>query len=183
MNNMPSIDSLYKGDIWERKRQFLSPYKFTIAFENYAYPGYQTEKLYDAMQVNSIPIYCGDAHISEIFNTKSFLNAAEYINYTYNGFVSSLEKVSQLNFVDIRPQFYKGPQHRLQRKLKSIGRQVKMNLQFNNLDFSALIDRIIEIDTNQDLYIDYLKQPWFKNNEVDMDTTNKERWREIFNTI
>jgi len=41
MNNMPSVDSIYKGDKWEVKHQFLSPYKFTIAFENYVYPGYQ----------------------------------------------------------------------------------------------------------------------------------------------
>ncbi len=181
MNNMPSIDSLYTGDIWERKRQFLSPYKFTIAFENYAYPGYQTEKLYDSMQVNSLPIYCGDSNISEIFNTKSFLNAPDYIDYKYNTFISSIEKFSQSDFIDIRPQFFKNPIHRLKRKLKYIGRKAKMNLQFNNLDFSSLIDRIIEIDTNQDLYINYLKEPWFKNNKVNMVTTNKDRWIEIFN--
>ena len=181
MNNMPSIDSLYKGDIWERKRQFLSPYKFTIAFENYAYPGYQTEKLYDAMQVNSIPIYCGDSNISEIFNPKSFLNAPEYVNYRYNSIVSSLEKISQSNFVDIRPQFYKNPFHHLQRKLKYLGRKIKMDIQFNKLDFSSLIDRIIEIDTNQDLYIQYLKQPWFNHNKIPINTTNKERWLKIFN--
>lgn len=183
MNNMSSIDSLFTGDIWERKRKFLSTYKFTIAFENYAYPGYQTEKLYDAMQVNSLPIYCGDSNIAEIFNTNSFLNAPDYINYKYTPIISSLEKISQSNFVDIRPQFFKNPIHRIKRKLKYYGRKIKMNLQFNNLDFSNLIDRIIEIDTNQDLYIQYLKQPWFKNNEVNLYTTNKARWIEIFNGV
>ena len=79
MNNMPGIDMLYKGGKWEAKRQFLSPYKFTIAFENDIFPGYQTEKLYDAMLAGSIPIYCGDPYIGEIFNTKSFINAAEYL--------------------------------------------------------------------------------------------------------
>lgn len=74
MNNMESIDSLYSGNIWQRKRQFLSEYKFTVAFENYVYPGYQTEKLYDAMQANSIPVYCGDPNIDEIFNTNGSFN-------------------------------------------------------------------------------------------------------------
>ena len=181
MNNMSSIDSLVTGDIWERKRKFLSPYKFTIAFENYAYPGYQTEKLYDAMLANSLPIYCGDSNISEIFNTNSFLNAPDYISYKYTPLISLLEKISQANFVDIRPQFFKNPIRRIKRKIKHIGRRTKMNLQFSNLDFSNLIDRIIEIDNNQDLYIQYLKQPWFKNNEVNMETNSKERWRKIFN--
>ena len=79
MNNMESIDNKFKGDVWERKKQFLSPYKFTIAFENYVFPGYQTEKVYDAMQTSSVPIYCGDPMIGEIFNTASFLNAPDYV--------------------------------------------------------------------------------------------------------
>lgn len=72
MNNMPRIDEQYKGNTWKIKRDFLKPYKFTIAFESYSYPGYQTEKLYDAMQMNSIPIYCGDPLVNEVFNPKKF---------------------------------------------------------------------------------------------------------------
>jgi hypothetical protein len=182
MNNMNSIDSLYKGDIWNRKRQFLSPYKFTIALENYAYPGYQTEKLYDAMQTNSLPIYCGDDNISEIFNPKSFLNTPDYVPNKKTGLIQFLERSSQQNFVDIRPQFYKTPVHRITRKLKSMGRKLKMNLQFNQLNFSALIERIIEIDTKPELYIQYLKEPWFYENKIPLETTNKTRWIEIFNS-
>jgi hypothetical protein len=180
MNNMGSIDVLYQGNMWERKRKFIEEYKFTIAFENYAYPGYQTEKLYDAMKVNSLPIYCGDQNISEIFNTKSFLNTPDYVNYNKNAFISTIEEFSQQTFVDIRPQFYQSPLHRLKRKAKYLGRKIKMNMQFNNLDFSMLIDRIIEIDQNKDLYATYLKEPWFNQNTVPPNTTNRERWIDIF---
>ena len=107
MNNMDSIDTIYKGDIWERKRQFMQPYKFTIAFENYSYPGYQTEKLYDSMSVNSIPIYCGDPYIGDIFNTKSFINAFDILKPNYSTTIKYFEKNVQMSFVDIRPQFYK----------------------------------------------------------------------------
>ena len=86
MNNMGSFDNLYTGNFWERKRQFLSKYKFTIAFENYVFPGYQTEKLYDPMQANSLPIYCGDPFISEIFNTKSFINVENRNSNQKKGF-------------------------------------------------------------------------------------------------
>lgn len=182
MNNMPSIDSQYGGSFWERKRQFLSTYKFSIAFENYAYPGYQTEKLYDAMQVNSIPIYCGDIHIDQIFNTKSFLNAFDYINFKQTGLVKLLENLSQQDFIDYRPQFHHQLHHRFIRRLKVIGRRAKMNLQFNKLDFSPLIDRIVEIDKNQDLYIQYLKQPWFIGNKIPENSSLTERWKTIFNS-
>src|SRR6185312_6089937 len=78
MNSMPGID-IGGGNKWTTKRQFLSPYKFTIAFENDIFPGYQTEKLYDAMMADTIPIYCGDPFVGDVFNTKSFLNAADYL--------------------------------------------------------------------------------------------------------
>src|SRR3569833_686367 len=100
MNNMQPIDNTYKGSFWEIKRQFLSPYKFTIAFENYVYPGYQTEKLYDAMLCKSIPVYCGDPNVDEVFNTASFLSAGDYVNINNSGLVQWLEEKTQPNFPD-----------------------------------------------------------------------------------
>jgi len=64
------------------KRQFQSEYKFSITFENNAYrPGYEwyiTEKPFEAMCVNSIPIYKGGSKISEDFNSKSFVNYHDF---------------------------------------------------------------------------------------------------------
>ena len=59
------------------KLAFISDYKFTIAFENTAFPGYTTEKIYQPMLVNSLPIYWGNPNIATDFNTKSFINANE----------------------------------------------------------------------------------------------------------
>ncbi len=183
MNNMASIDNLYQGSIWERKRQFLSEYKFTIAFENYAYSGYQTEKLYDAMITSSIPIYNGDSFIHEIFNTKSFINAPEYLPIKNSNVIKWLEKSCQPDFNDYRPQFFHSSIQRVKRKIKSKGRELKMKLQFNKLDFSNLIDRIIEVDKNPELYLQYLKEPWFKYNIIPENLSSKNRWIEIFDSI
>lgn len=183
MNNLASIDDKYEGTIWERKKQFISDYKFTIAFENYCYPGYQTEKLYDAMQCNSIPLYCGDPHIGDIFNKKSFLNASDYLPVHNNGLISFLEKTAQMNFIDMRPQFLHQPQHRLQRKLKAWGRSLKMELQFNRLNFDPLIERIIEIDSSPEKYKKMLEESWFVNNVPPLNLSTKSRWETIFNSI
>lgn len=183
MNNMQGIDSLYTGNIWQRKRQFLSSYKFTIAFENYVYPGYQTEKLYDAMQANSLPIYCGDPHIDDIFNTQSFINTPDYIKTNDSKMVNWLQQKSQPNFKDILPSYHKSPQHRIRRKLKTIGRELKMHYQFQKLDFSPLIDRIIELDQDDDKYLEMLNEPWFINNKVPGSTLNKDFWKKIFDSI
>ncbi|HEY8784029.1 MAG TPA: glycosyltransferase family 10 [Mucilaginibacter sp.] len=181
MNNMPNIDTLYKGDKWKVKRQFLSPYKFTIAFENDISPGYQTEKLYDAMMAGSIPIYFGDRFVGDIFNTKSFIDAAEYLPRKNQWLSGVLETTGQMDFEDIRPAFLKNPKNRLRRKIKSYMRGYKTDLQFAKMDFTPLIERIIQLDTKPDLYLQCLAEPWFNNNTVPENTSSKKRWIEIFN--
>lgn len=66
------------------KRQFQSEYKFAITFENNAYrpeyPYYVTEKVFEAMCVNTLPIYRGGSKINEEFNTNSFINYHDFKN-------------------------------------------------------------------------------------------------------
>ena len=62
------------------KLAFLREYKFTIAFENASFPGYGTEKIFQAMQANSMPIYWGNPRVCYDFNPKSFINAHRYEN-------------------------------------------------------------------------------------------------------
>ncbi|HWD90001.1 MAG TPA: glycosyltransferase family 10 [Mucilaginibacter sp.] len=180
MNNMPAIDDCHPGDKWESKRSFLSEYKFTIAFENYVYPGYQTEKLYDAMQAGSVPVYCGDPLIGDIFNTASFVNAPDYIKTSASGIVNWLEENSRQNFTDIRPAFYKSLYHRIRRKAKAIGKELKMKWQFGGLDFAPLIERIIELDCDDSKYLTMLKQSWFRDNKPPLNASLRDHWIAIF---
>jgi hypothetical protein len=62
----------------DEKQRFLRAYKFNIAFENCAVPGYTTEKIVDPMLVRCLPIYWGDPRIGDGFNTRSFLNYADF---------------------------------------------------------------------------------------------------------
>ena len=56
------------------KLSFVRHYKFTISFENSSYPGYTTEKIFEPMLVNSIPVYWGNPLVGKDFNTASFVN-------------------------------------------------------------------------------------------------------------
>lgn len=67
-----SNDSYYK---------VISQYKFIICFENTSIPHYLTEKIYNAYKSNTIPIYWGDPHVTEIFNEKTFINVEKNPNY------------------------------------------------------------------------------------------------------
>lgn len=87
MNNMPPIGSHADSKksrlsiSWvQEKLNFLKPYKFTIAFENFSKPGWVTEKLTQPILANSIPIYFGHPEIKKDFNTKSFLNYYDFNN-------------------------------------------------------------------------------------------------------
>jgi hypothetical protein len=60
------------------KMEFIKQYRFTLAFENSSYPGYTTEKIFEPMKVNSIPVYWGSERVGEEFNEKSFVNVHAY---------------------------------------------------------------------------------------------------------
>jgi hypothetical protein len=60
------------------KMAYIRDFKFTIAFENESYPGYTTEKIFEPMLADSIPIYWGNPLISRDFNTRSFVNWHDY---------------------------------------------------------------------------------------------------------
>lgn len=63
---------------YEAKLNFQRKHYFSMAYENEASPGYQTEKIIDAFLSNSIPIYWGNKHVGEEFNTKAFVNANDF---------------------------------------------------------------------------------------------------------
>lgn len=51
----------------KNKLEFCARYKFNIAIENSAYPGYVTEKVMQPLTVHSVPIYYGDPLIHNDF--------------------------------------------------------------------------------------------------------------------
>lgn len=68
------------------KLDFVSQYKFNIAFENSNVLGYTTEKIMEPMAVNTLPIYWGNPLIARDFNPSSFINVNDF---------SSLEEAVQ----------------------------------------------------------------------------------------
>ena len=82
----------------QAKLDFLPKYKFNICFENASYPGYATEKLYEALIGRTVPIYWGSPTIDCDFNTKAFLNWHDYLDSD-----RLLDKVIEL---DNDPEYY-----------------------------------------------------------------------------
>jgi hypothetical protein len=71
------------------KREMISRYRFNICFENDAYPGYVTEKPFEAWQASSIPIWRGE-------DRGRYLNPLSIINVGQLGFAGAVSRVLEL---------------------------------------------------------------------------------------
>lgn len=180
MNNTPNIDLQFPGNKWEAKRLYQQEYKFTLALENYSHPGYQTEKLYDSMLSNTIPIYIGDPLVNQLFNTKSFISLNYHEETSF--LIKKIEDFAQLSFIDILPSFYSLPQHRISRKLKSILKDFKMKLLMDRY-MDSIIDAIIDLDRDNSKYIKMFAEPWLNNNTIPLNSYSNNHWKKIFESI
>lgn len=91
----------YKNNIGgavKNKLEFDRQHKFSIVFENCAYPSYTTEKIVDAFVADTIPIYYGNPMIGKEFNTKSFINVHEF-----SSFENAVKRVIE---IDNDPELY-----------------------------------------------------------------------------
>ena len=103
LNARKSVDSGGKylnnvGGPVPNKLDFLSNYRFSLAIENAAYPGYTTEKILESKMAGTIPIYWGNPLVYEDFNSDSFINV--------HGFPSITAAVDHILEVDSDPVFY-----------------------------------------------------------------------------
>ncbi|MBQ6838435.1 MAG: hypothetical protein IJO44_06305 [Clostridia bacterium] len=61
------------GCSWVEKYEYVKASKFTIACDSIEYDGFVTEKIVQAFDNHSIPIYFGNKRIDDEFNTKAFI--------------------------------------------------------------------------------------------------------------
>lgn len=178
MTNHPSIDAdAQPGETrWETKRRFMRRYKFTLAFENEIFRGYQTEKLYDAMLSDSIPVYIGDPDVGTVFDDRSFLN----ITKGEAGFwVSRLEDFAQLRWFEVVGPRRRALDVRVTRKLRRLARDAR-HLYFARKISSALVDQIVVLDRSPDAYLAMHRMPWLKDNRVPEASYSAAVWRGLF---
>jgi len=62
----------------EDKVKTTSKYKFALCFENIAYPGYVTEKIFDCIAAGAVPVYLGAPDIDGFVPKEAFINAAGF---------------------------------------------------------------------------------------------------------
>ena len=60
------------------KLEFLSSYRFTVAFENTSADGYVSEKILHPLIAGSIPVYWGSPDVAERYNPEAFVNCHDF---------------------------------------------------------------------------------------------------------
>lgn len=72
--------------------EVYNQYKFVFCFENSYQPGYVTEKIFNGLLSNSIPIYCGAPDIKDFLDTSGFIHVEPNSIATFD--VSVLEQLA-----------------------------------------------------------------------------------------
>ncbi|EAL65179.1 hypothetical protein DDB_G0284505 [Dictyostelium discoideum AX4] len=82
LKNMPTSNFLSRGsgDPFERKRLFITRYKFTIVFENSICKDYVSEKVLDALIAGSVPIFMGHPSTIKYLPLNSYIFVGDFKN-------------------------------------------------------------------------------------------------------
>jgi len=106
----PLFNNMYDG--WRPesvvdKVKFMSKYRFNLCFENSSYPGYCTEKLFEALCAKTVPIYWGSPTAALDFNPKAFLNRYDYASDQefFDNIVRLHTNKKQYNEMYLQPMF------------------------------------------------------------------------------
>jgi len=89
--------SHFKGPVAD-KHAVISKYKFSLCIENMKFPGYLTEKIYDALFAYTIPIYLGDPDIDKQIPENCYIDLRKFVDY--QDLISYLENMPRPVFDD-----------------------------------------------------------------------------------
>lgn len=148
-------------DFSTSKREWLKGYKFNLCFENTSYPGYFTEKLFQAFSAGCIPIYWGDTSLRCDSSRDS--KSGDFLEFLdFKGVLDS----STIDFSAPPPMSF---DNRINQALPVISPSLieyKINPKsfinaHNFATWDDLIEEIKRIDNDDEAYLAMLKEPVF----------------------
>jgi hypothetical protein len=95
--NLNINDTRYKGSP-ENKHEVLKNYKYSIAIENCCEKNYVSEKFFDCILNDTVPLYYGCPNIDDIFNN----NCYEKIDIEDSNIIKIIEDIVSKNFINYK---------------------------------------------------------------------------------
>ncbi|MDZ4168041.1 MAG: glycosyltransferase family 10 [Coriobacteriia bacterium] len=78
-----AIGRSYRGEIPPHdKVRVLRGYQFSLCFENTAFPGYITEKIFDCFVAGNIPVYLGAPDIADYIPRDTYIDFRDFPDYS-----------------------------------------------------------------------------------------------------
>ncbi len=92
------------------KHDVLRQYKFALCYENAVFPGYVTEKIFDALFAGCIPVYLGAPDVTDMLPPEIFIDKRRF--KTYAELYDCLHNMTEAEYLGYRQaieQFVTGP--------------------------------------------------------------------------
>jgi hypothetical protein len=70
----------WKGPV-PRKNAIMRQYRFALCYENAAFPGYITEKIFDGFFAGCVPIYWGAPDVTDFIPARAFIDMRNFKDY------------------------------------------------------------------------------------------------------
>jgi hypothetical protein len=70
----------HRGEV-AGKNAVMRQYKFALAYENAVFPGYVTEKIFDAFFAGCVPIYLGAPNVTDYIPAETFIDKRQFGSY------------------------------------------------------------------------------------------------------
>ena len=115
-----------KGEVWN-KHVALDDYKFSIACENTIQKNYISEKFWDVILTDSVPIYLGCSNISEYIPSDCYINlnglSFDEISEKMNDIINNSDDYYRRyieNIKVLKQDFFKNPNFNIWEKIKQL---------------------------------------------------------------
>jgi hypothetical protein len=104
---------VYRGiipPVLQRKREVMSDFRFAICFENCAFPGYVTEKIFDCFLAGCIPVYFGAPDITDFVPSQAFVDYRRFGDYAdLDRFLRGMTEPDARSYLDAAREFLASP--------------------------------------------------------------------------
>ncbi len=128
-----TIQKVYKG-IVDDKFETIKNYKFTLCFENTVFPGYVTEKIFDALFAGSVPVYYGAPDIKQFIPDDVFIDVRDFKSYDdVYAYISTMGRQKYDDYIKATENFIKSEKY----KIFSQEHYTKLVLEILNKEFNS----------------------------------------------
>lgn len=110
--NPKSLQPIYRGPC-AQKIITLRNYKFVLCFENSVFPGYVTEKFFDALFAGTVPVYLGAPNVERYIPAETFVDFRKFKNIpALHQFLSAMDEAAYQGYLSAIRKFLNSEQYR-----------------------------------------------------------------------